>query len=41
MAGAIKLDKMVVHKIKLEQINEAFDAMMKRQILGRWVVTME
>ncbi|MBA7604541.1 NDMA-dependent alcohol dehydrogenase [subsurface metagenome] len=41
MAGAIKLDKMVVHKIKLEQINEAFDAMMKRQIVGRWVVTME
>lgn len=41
MDGALKLDKMITRKIKLEEINEAFEAMEKRQILGRWVIAME
>jgi len=41
MGGALKLDKMISRKIKLQEINEAFEAMEKRQILGRWVIAME
>ncbi|MFQ5874945.1 MAG: alcohol dehydrogenase catalytic domain-containing protein [Dehalococcoidia bacterium] len=41
MAGALKPDKILTRKIKLEDLNEAFDAMEKRQIVGRWVVVME
>ena len=41
MAGALKVDKMITRKIKLEDLNEAFDAMEKRQIVGRWVVIMD
>lgn len=41
MAGALKPDKMITRNIKLEDVNEAFEAMGKRQILGRWVIMME
>ncbi|MGD0486696.1 MAG: Zn-dependent alcohol dehydrogenase [Syntrophorhabdales bacterium] len=32
-----KLDKLVTKKFKVEQINDVADAMVKRQIQGRWV----
>ena len=41
MAGALKPDKMITRKIKLEDINEAYETMEKRQIVGRWVIVME
>jgi len=33
----LKLDKLVTKKFKLEQINDVAEAMLKRQIHGRWV----
>ena len=33
----LKLDKLVTKKFKLEEINDVADAMVKRQIHGRWV----
>jgi S-(hydroxymethyl)glutathione dehydrogenase/alcohol dehydrogenase len=39
--GAFKLDKLVSKKIKLEQINEAAEAMHHRNIVGRWIIMME
>jgi S-(hydroxymethyl)glutathione dehydrogenase/alcohol dehydrogenase len=33
----LKLDKLVTKKFKLEEINDVADAMVKRQIRGRWV----
>ena len=33
----LKLDKLITKKFKLEQINDVADAMLKRQIHGRWV----
>jgi S-(hydroxymethyl)glutathione dehydrogenase/alcohol dehydrogenase len=41
MAGRLKPDKMITRNIKLEDLNETFDAMEKRQIVGRWVVIMD
>jgi Zn-dependent alcohol dehydrogenase len=35
--GDLKLDKLVSKKFKLEDINEVAEAMIKRQIKGRWV----
>jgi len=37
----IDLSKLITKKFKLEQINDAFEAMGKRQIIGRWVCTFE
>lgn len=33
----LKLDKLISNKFKVEQINEVAEAMVKRQIRGRWV----
>ena len=33
----ISLNKLITKKFKLEQINDVFEAMTKRQIIGRWV----
>ena len=41
MAGALKVDEMITRNIRLDEINEAFEALEKRQIVGRWVVVME
>jgi S-(hydroxymethyl)glutathione dehydrogenase/alcohol dehydrogenase len=37
MQNDLKLDKLITKKFKLEQINDVADAMVKRQIHGRWV----
>lgn len=37
MAGDLKVDKLTSNKFKLEEINDVADAMIKRQIRGRWV----
>lgn len=37
MKEDLKLDKLISKKFKLEQINDVADAMVKRQINGRWV----
>jgi Zn-dependent alcohol dehydrogenase len=37
----IDLSKLITKKFRLEQINDAFKAMGKRQIIGRWVCTFE
>jgi Zn-dependent alcohol dehydrogenase len=41
MAGAINVDKMITRNIKLEEVNDAYDMMRKRQIVGRWVIIMD
>jgi Zn-dependent alcohol dehydrogenase len=37
MKEDLKLDKLITNKFKLDQINDVADAMIKRQIKGRWV----
>jgi len=37
MTHDLKLDKLVTHKFRLEEINDVVDKMLKRQIRGRWV----
>ncbi len=37
----ISLEKLISRKFKLEEINDAVDAMAKRQIIGRWVCAIE
>jgi Zn-dependent alcohol dehydrogenase len=37
MKNDLKLDKLITKKFKLEEINDVADAMVKRQIHGRWV----
>jgi Zn-dependent alcohol dehydrogenase len=37
----INLSKLITKKFKLEKINDAFEAMGKRQIIGRWVCVFE
>jgi S-(hydroxymethyl)glutathione dehydrogenase/alcohol dehydrogenase len=37
MTHDLKLDKLVTHQFKLEEINDVVDQMLKRQIRGRWV----
>jgi len=37
MRGDLKLDKLVTKKFKLEAINDVAEAMIKRQVTGRWV----
>jgi len=37
MKGDLKLDKLVTKKFRLEEINYVAEAMIKRQITGRWV----
>ena len=38
--GTLKLDKLTTSKFKLKDINEVADAMIKREIKGRWVCEM-
>ena len=38
LKGELKLDKMISKHIKLEDINDALDAMENREIVGRWVI---
>jgi Zn-dependent alcohol dehydrogenase len=37
----LKLDKLITKKFKVEQINDVVDAMVKKQIKGRWVCAWE
>ena len=37
MRGELKLDKLITKKFRLEQINDVAEAMVKREITGRWV----
>ena len=37
MKGDLMLDKLVTRKFRLEDINDVADAMVKRQITGRWI----
>ena len=37
MKGDLKLDKLVTKTFRLEEINDVAEAMIKRQITGRWV----
>jgi S-(hydroxymethyl)glutathione dehydrogenase/alcohol dehydrogenase len=41
MKEDLKLDKLISKKFKLDQINDVADAMVKRQIKGRWVCTWD
>ncbi|MCU0578813.1 MAG: hypothetical protein MUF69_04620 [Desulfobacterota bacterium] len=41
MKEDLKLDKLISKKFKLEQINDVADAMVKRQIQGRWVCSWD
>jgi S-(hydroxymethyl)glutathione dehydrogenase / alcohol dehydrogenase len=38
LKGDLKLDKMISKHIKLEDVNDAFEAMEKHEIIGRWVI---
>jgi len=37
----IDLGKLITKKFKLDQINDVYDAMTKREIIGRWVCAFE
>jgi Zn-dependent alcohol dehydrogenase len=37
----LKLDKLITKKFKVEQINDVANAMVKKQIKGRWVCAWE
>jgi Zn-dependent alcohol dehydrogenase len=37
MKEDLKLDKLITKKFQLEQINDVADAMVKRQVHGRWI----
>jgi len=37
MKGDLKINKIATKKFKLEEINDVANAMIKRQIRGRWV----
>lgn len=39
--GHFKVDKLVTKKMKLEDINDATATMLKRQIVGRWIIMMD
>jgi Zn-dependent alcohol dehydrogenase len=39
--GLLKTDKLITRKIRLEQINEAIEAIRAHDIIGRWVVTFD
>ncbi len=41
MTHDLKLDKLITHKFKLEEIDDVADKMLKRQIRGRWVCAFE
>jgi len=41
MTQDLKLDKLISKKFKLEDINDVAEAMIKRQINGRWVCELE
>ncbi|MFQ5987554.1 MAG: alcohol dehydrogenase, partial [Dehalococcoidia bacterium] len=40
-SGGFKTDKLITRKIKLEEINDAAQAMLERKIAGRWVIMMD
>jgi Zn-dependent alcohol dehydrogenase len=37
----LKLDKIITRKFKIEEINDVVDAMLKKQVQGRWVCAWE
>jgi D-arabinose 1-dehydrogenase-like Zn-dependent alcohol dehydrogenase len=37
----IDLGKLITRKFKLDQINDVYNAMTKREIIGRWVCAFE
>jgi Zn-dependent alcohol dehydrogenase len=37
MKGALKIDRLVTKKFRLEEINDVAKAMINRRITGRWV----
>jgi hypothetical protein len=37
----LKLDKLIPKKFKVEQFNDVIDAMLKKQIRGRWICAWE
>jgi hypothetical protein len=37
----LKLDKLVAGKLKLDDINDVAEAMVKRQVRSRWACTWE
>ncbi len=39
--GILKTEKLVSRMIKLEQINEAKEAMLSHNIIGRWVIKFD
>lgn len=39
--GLFKVDKLVSKKMKLEDINSATESMLKREIMGRWIIMMD
>jgi len=41
MEGKYNLRRLISRVFKLEQINEAYDAMIKRQIVGRWICSFD
>jgi Zn-dependent alcohol dehydrogenase len=41
MTYDLKLDKLITHKFKLEDINDVADKMMKREIGGCWVCALD
>jgi len=39
--GLLKVDKLITKKIKLEDINDATEAMLRREVIGRWIVMLD
>jgi S-(hydroxymethyl)glutathione dehydrogenase/alcohol dehydrogenase len=39
--GSLKVNKLGTRKVKLEEINDVAEAMLKRQVTGRWVICPE
>ena len=39
--GLLKTDKLVTRLIKLEEIDKAMNAVLKREALGRWVIKFD
>jgi Zn-dependent alcohol dehydrogenase len=37
----LKLNKLITKKFRVEQINDVVDAMMKKQVKGRWICAWE
>lgn len=39
--GLFKLDKLISKKMRLEDINDATQTMLKREVIGRWIILMD